>query len=64
MFKHIIAVAAVLSFNMNGWADYPADRKAAMELVKAGKNEEALSAFEKMAEGTAVEAQKSDAIEQ
>jgi tetratricopeptide (TPR) repeat protein len=64
MFKHIIAVAAILSFNASGWADYPSDRKAAMELVKAGKNEEALSAFEKMAEGTAVEAQKSDAIEQ
>ncbi len=64
MYKRIIAVAVVLSLNINGWADYPSDRKAAMELVKAGKNEEALSAFDKMAKDTADEAQKSDAIEQ
>jgi tetratricopeptide (TPR) repeat protein len=64
MYKRIIAVATILSLNVSVWADYPSDRKAAMELVKAGKNEEALSAFDKMAKGTAVEAQKSDALEQ
>ena len=64
MYKRIIAVATILSLNVSVWADYPSDRKAAMELVKAGKNEEALAAFDKMAKGTAVEAQKSDALEQ
>ena len=64
MYKQIIAVAVILSFNVNSWADYPSDRKAAMELVKADKNEEALSAFDKMAKDTVDEAQKSDALEQ
>lgn len=64
MNNRIIAVAAVLSLSVAAWADYPADREAAMELVKAGKNDEALAAFDRMAKSAADEAQKSDALEQ
>lgn len=46
------------------WADYPAERKAALELVKAGKHEEALAAFEKMAAAATSNVQKADALEQ
>ena len=58
-----IAVA-VLSLAAAALADYPADRKAAVELMTAGKNEEALAAFLKLADSAAGDAQKSDALEQ
>ncbi len=64
MFKRIFALMVVLSFGMTALADYPADRKAAMDLVNAGKNQEALAAFTKMAEASTIETQKSDALEQ
>lgn len=64
MYRRIIAGAAILSLNVTVVADYQDDHKAAMELVKAGKNEEAMSAFEKMGKSTADEAQKNDAFEQ
>jgi tetratricopeptide (TPR) repeat protein len=49
---------------MNARADYPADRKAAAALYAAGKNEEALAAFKKMAADKVTDFQKSDALEQ
>ena len=64
MYKHIIAATVILSLNVNTWADYPSDRKAALELSKAGKNEEALSAFDKLAKSATDETQKADALEQ
>lgn len=64
MLKRIIALAVVLSCSAVVLADYPADRQAALELVKAGKDAEALAAFTKMADATALEGQKSDALEQ
>ena len=45
-------------------ADYPGERVAAMDLVKAGNDEAALAAFLKMADGARGEAQKGDALEQ
>jgi tetratricopeptide (TPR) repeat protein len=45
-------------------ADYPGDRAAAMELVKAGNDPAALTAFLKMADVATSEAQKGDAFEQ
>jgi hypothetical protein len=47
----IIAVAAVLFLCGAAWADYVSDRKAAAELVRTGKHDEALAAFVKPAEG-------------
>jgi len=64
MLKRIVVLAVALSFGVSVWADYIADRQAAMKFVKAKKNEEALAAFTKMAEGKVSDAQKSDALEQ
>jgi len=47
----IIAVVAVLLLCGAAWADYVSERKAAAELDRAGKHEEALAAFVKLAEG-------------
>ena len=64
MLKRIIAFVIMLSCGASVLADYPADRKAALGLVNAGKNQEALAAFTKLAEASALEAQKTDALEQ
>ena len=48
MRKRLIALAVVLACSAPVCADYIADRKAAMDLVKAGKNEEAMTAFIEM----------------
>ena len=64
MFRQAILVAILLSSSIQVWADYIADRKAAMELVRGGKYEAALAAFTKMAQGTDSDRQKSDALEQ
>ncbi len=45
-------------------ADYLSDRRAALALVQAGTNAEALTAFTNMAAGASSELQKSDALEQ
>ena len=47
----------------HGRADYLSDRKAALALVQAGKDAEALTAFTNMAGNVASEIQKSDALE-
>jgi len=64
MLRQTIPLAALLSFSVQVWADYIADRKAAMELVRGRKYEAALTAFTEMAEGTDNGRQKSDALEQ
>ena len=64
MLKRIVVLAVVLSFGVSVWADYIADRQAAMKLVKAKKHAEAMAVFTKMAEGKVSDAQKSDALEQ
>jgi hypothetical protein len=64
MLKKIAVFGIILALGVSVRADYPADRKAAMELVQAGKNEEALSAFTKLSQSAVEEAQKADAIEQ
>ena len=64
MLRRTIPLAILLSFSVHVWADYIADRKAAMGLVRAHKYEAALAAFTKMAEGTDNDRQKSDALEQ
>lgn len=62
MRKCIVTLVVVLSCGVSALADYPADRKVAMDLVNAGKNQEALAAFLKMAEETQLDAQKTDAL--
>lgn len=64
MRKRLIAVLGVGLIAAGALADYPADRKAALDLARAGKNEEAISAFVKMTEGKVTDFQKSDALEQ
>jgi len=64
MAHRMIAVVAVLFLCGAVWADYIAERKAAEELARTGKHEEALAAFVKMAKGEASDLQKSDALEQ
>ncbi len=64
MMKIIVALGIVLSCCITGWTDYLADRRAALALVQAGKNDEALTAFTNMAGSAASELQKSDSLEQ
>jgi tetratricopeptide (TPR) repeat protein len=64
MLKRTIFIGLVLALCMNVRADYPSDRKAATALYAAGKNEEALAAFRKMAAEKVTDFQKSDALEQ
>jgi len=64
MLRRAIPVVILLSASAHVRADYIADRKAAMELVRGGKYEAALAAFTEMAEGTDNDRQKSDALEQ
>ena len=64
MLKRIFALSLILTSCVAVGADYVADRKAAVALVFAGKQQEALAAFIKMAEGPASDFQRSDALEQ
>jgi tetratricopeptide (TPR) repeat protein len=64
MLKKLMVIGILFSLVAGARADYIEDRKAAMALVKAGKTEEALVAFNKMAEGPITAYQKSDALEQ
>ena len=64
MIKSMVIIGIVLACCAGARADYLSDRKAALELVKGGKNDEALSLFTKMAASAASDLQKSDALEQ
>ena len=64
MLKSIVTIGVLFSLVAGARAGYIEDRKAALELNKAGKTEEALAAFNKMAEGPITAYQKSDALEQ
>lgn len=64
MSQWIGVAVMVMAFAVSALADYVTDRKAAVELMRAGKNEEALAAFTKMAAGAASDVQKSDALQQ
>ena len=45
MFKKVCVIGVSVIFAVGVWADYPADRKSAVELARAGKKEQALEAF-------------------
>jgi tetratricopeptide (TPR) repeat protein len=60
----ILAPVALLLCAAIALADYPADRKAAADLMAAGKLDEALAAFLKLADAAAGDNQKSDALDQ
>jgi len=64
MMRRIVAVGLAFLFGAGALADYLAERKAAVKLVRSGKYQEAFDAFMKMAEETGNEVQKSDALEQ
>jgi tetratricopeptide (TPR) repeat protein len=64
MVRAILAGALVVFCASAALADYVSDRRAAVALAAAGKQEEALAAFLKMAEGEVSPFQKSDALEQ
>ncbi len=64
MNKRAITLGIALSMCVNVLADYVTDRDAAMRLVWAGRHEEALAAFTKMAGDAKSDVQKSDALEQ
>ncbi len=65
MLKIIVASGIVLLFScVTARADYLSDRKAALALVQAGKDAEALTAFTNMAGSAPSDLQKSDALEQ
>jgi tetratricopeptide (TPR) repeat protein len=64
MSKYFVAAVIVLACGAAASADYVSERQAAIDLVRAGKQQEALSAFLKMAEGHVTDFQKSDALEQ
>jgi len=64
MWKRSLGVALVLVLAASAFADYIADRKAAVTLYRARKYEEAFAAFQKMAEGEVTDVQKSDALHQ
>lgn len=57
-------VVLLLASAANASGDYIADRQAAVSLVKAGKHDEALAAFLKLAETAQSDLQKSDALQQ
>ena len=62
--KIIVALGVVLSCCVVARADYLSERSAALALVQAGKNDEALTTFTNMAGSASSELQKSDALEQ
>jgi len=59
----IIIVTAIL-LTISAFGGYIEERKAAAELSKGGKQEDAMAAYIKMAEGNYTDYQKSDALEQ
>jgi len=64
MARRLVVFGIVISCCMHLSADYISDREAAIKMVEAGKYEEALAAFVRMAEGDVTDFQKSDALEQ
>lgn len=64
MLKRVLFLILILFFCGNVSADYILDRRTAMELLKAGRQDEALAAFQKMGIGEVSDFQKSDALEQ
>lgn len=64
MLKKIVVIGMSIVFAVGVWADYPADRKAALDLAKAGKKDQALAAFIKLADTSTSDVQKSDALQQ
>lgn len=64
MSRWMTACSVVFILALSVSADYVSDRKAALDLVKAGKHEAAMTAFVAMAGGEATDVQKSDALEQ
>lgn len=64
MKKLCVTVLFAASLAASALGDYPADRKAAMDLLSAGKTADAQAAFEKLAAGDVTELQKADALEQ
>ncbi|MEI6422265.1 MAG: tetratricopeptide repeat protein [Lentisphaerota bacterium] len=64
MLRKIGVIGMSLVFAAGVWADYPADRKAAAELARAGKKDQALEAFLKLADTSTSDVQKSDALQQ
>lgn len=63
MFHRVLMCAVLLAGSSVYGADYVLDRRAAIELVKAGKNEEALEAFVALAGIATSDFQKSDALD-
>jgi len=64
MLKKVLVVGLLWACAAHVMADYVADRDAAMKLVWAGKHEEALAAFARMAASAKSDVQKSDALAQ
>lgn len=64
MGKWIFAFALLPVCAANAFGDYVLDRQAAVALVRAGKHTEAMAAFSRLADGTASDVQKSDALRQ
>jgi len=64
MWKRWPGILIVSVLGASVFADYVADREAAVKLQRAGKYQEALDAFLKMAGGEVTEVQKSDALHQ
>lgn len=62
--RQISAIAIVLATAVGASAGYVEERKAGLALVAAGKNEEALAGFIRMAETAGSDLQKSDALQQ
>lgn len=62
--RRIIIVAVLATFAASALADYVAERKAAVALVRAGKHAEALAKFTQMVEMATSDVQKSDALQQ
>lgn len=59
-----LSIVLTVSLAATALADYPADRKAAANLMNTGKTTEAMAAFTTLAAGEVTDAQKSDALDQ
>lgn len=64
MLRLAMRIACVLLLTSAALADYPADRDAALKLVRAGKHADALARFVALADAAADPLQKSDALSQ
>ena len=64
MNRIMIIIALATSTVISAFGGYIEERKAAAELSKGGKQEEAMAAYIKMAEGNYTDFQKSDALDQ